>query len=342
MNEIKISVIIPCYNVQNYVGQCLQSIGSQNYRHLEIICINDGSTDDTLSVLNSFAANDSRIIIVNQDNQGLSETRNKGISIATGEYLMFVDSDDWVGVGYFDTFLSPLKEDVDLVIGSYTREFATKSLSRDLKIEGKYAADFFQRRLIGLVDEELRDPSQADSIVTIWSKLYKFEIIKDHAITFDPIEKIGTAEDLLFNLKYSKYCDKIFVIDQPLYHYRKSDNSFTNNYKSHLFNQWKNLFECIQNYCDSAQKMKAYHNRVALSIIGLGLTEIRNPAGSQVIKNNLNNFLSDQLYRDAFSKFDTHYLPLHWKLFFFLAKNRFSGFLYQLLLIINKLINKNN
>lgn len=343
MNEVKITVIIPCYNVQNYVGQCLESIVSQNYRHLEIICINDGSTDDTLSVLNTYAANDSRIIIIDQENQGLSETRNNGIRIATGEFLMFVDSDDWVCQDYFISFTSRMYGDVDLVAASYRREFSNQGIDRDLKIEGSYSADFFQRRLIGLIDQELADPSQADSIVPIWSKLYKLSIIQKYDISFEDIKKIGTAEDLLFNLSYSQYCRDVLIINQPLYHYRKTDSSsFTSTYKSGLFQQWKRLFEHIQLYCNTPDKAKAYQNRIALSIIGLGLTELRNPLGCKAIVSNLKLFLCDPLYKKSFSQLDMRYLPLHWKVFFFLAKHRFSGLLYHLLKIMDKLINKNN
>lgn len=342
MQEKKISVVVPCYNVQDYIQQCLDSIVNQSYYNIEIICINDGSTDNTLSILNFYASKDSRIIVVDQDNLGLSKSRNNGVSIATGDYIMFVDSDDWISKDYFLTFVSKLEVEIDLVIGSYSREFTARSLPRDLKIDGKYHTDFFQRRLIGLVGNEIKDPSQADSIVTVWSKLYKRHIILMNNIIFDPIEKIGTAEDLLFNLKYSQYCKNVFVTNQPLYHYRKTNNSFTNNYKSNLFNQWKNLFAFIKTYCDSPQKMEAYHNRIALSIIGLGLTEIRNPAGPKVIRKHLKKFLSDPLYLQAFSKFDTHYLPLHWKVFFFVAKNKFSRILYFFLLMINRLINQRN
>ncbi len=338
-----VSVIIPCYNVQKYVGQCLDSVVSQNHHHLEIICINDGSTDDTLSVLNSYAADDSRIKIINQENQGLSETRNNGISIATGEYLMFVDSDDWVGNNYFVRFLAAMNEGVDLVAASYRREFNKEGLDRDLRINGLYPADFFQRRLIGLIDQELSDPCQADSIVPIWGKPYKLSIIQKYHIRFEDIKKIGTAEDLLFNLNYSQYCRNVFIINQPLYHYRKTDNSsFTNTYKSGLFRQWKRLFEYIQVYCNTPDKGKAYQNRIALSIIGLGLTELRNPAGNKIIINNLKIFLCDPLYEKSFSQLDMRYLPLHWKVFFFLAKHRCSYLLFQLLRSMNKLMNKNN
>lgn len=93
---MKISIIVPVYNVAKYLKSCIQSILNQTYEDLEIILINDGSTDESYSICESFAENDSRIILINQHNQGLSYARNVGIEVATGEYLMFVDSDDWV------------------------------------------------------------------------------------------------------------------------------------------------------------------------------------------------------------------------------------------------------
>lgn len=334
-----ISVIIPCYNVQKYLGQCLNSIVSQNYRHLEIICINDGSTDDTLSVLNFYAADDSRIIIIDQENQGLSETRNKGISIATGEYLMFVDSDDWVANDYFSSFLSKINEEVDLVAASYRREFSNQGIDRDLKINGLYPADYIQRRLIGLIDHELSDPSQADSIVTAWSKLYKRSIIVGNSISFKSTKEIGT-EDLLFNLQYTQYCRYVYVTNQALYHYRKNNtSSLTSNYKKNLFDQWKKLYSYIKPYCNTSEKEKAFYNRVCLSMIGISLNEAGNKNGVFSKAKNLHTVLKDKLYIESFKKLDLNFFPIHWKVFFFLAKYRLSLLLIITAHLINKIIN---
>lgn len=105
----RISIIIPVYNVEKYLARCLDSIVGQTYKQIEIICINDGSTDSSKTILEDYAKKDQRIIVVNQNNGGLSNARNKGIDIATGEYITFVDSDDYVAADYVEFLLQLLK-----------------------------------------------------------------------------------------------------------------------------------------------------------------------------------------------------------------------------------------
>ena len=112
----KISIIIPVYNVKKFLNKCLKSIVNQTFTDLEIICINDGSTDKSLSILNSFAQKDNRIIVINQSNQGQSCARNAGLAIATGEYTGFVDSDDWIDLDFYEKlYTAAEKYNADIV-----------------------------------------------------------------------------------------------------------------------------------------------------------------------------------------------------------------------------------
>ena len=114
----KISVIIPVYNAENYLRKCLQSVCEQSLKDLEIICINDGSTDNSQEILERFAADDSRIRIIKQSNTGLSATRNKGIFLAKGEYLGFVDADDWINPDFYNTLYSAAdNKNADVALG---------------------------------------------------------------------------------------------------------------------------------------------------------------------------------------------------------------------------------
>lgn len=101
-----ISVIIPVYNTEAYLERCLVSVLSNTYRDLEVICINDGSTDGSLEILNAFARQDERVTVIDKKNGGLSAARNDGLRRATGEWIAFIDSDDWIHPRYFETFLS--------------------------------------------------------------------------------------------------------------------------------------------------------------------------------------------------------------------------------------------
>ena len=115
-----ISIVVPVYNVEKYLPKCLDSLIGQTYQDIEIICVNDGSTDGSLEILEQYATKDPRIIVISQENQGPSETRNKGVDIAKGEWMMFVDSDDWLELSCCEQIMSQ-SETCDLAIFSYTR-----------------------------------------------------------------------------------------------------------------------------------------------------------------------------------------------------------------------------
>lgn len=115
---IKVSIIVPIYNVEKYLKRCLDSLVNQTLNDIEIICINDGSTDGSLEILNEYGRRDDRIVIINQENSGLSATRNKGIDIAKGQFIGFVDSDDWVSKDYFEKlYNSAIQNEAEIAVG---------------------------------------------------------------------------------------------------------------------------------------------------------------------------------------------------------------------------------
>ena len=338
---MKFSIIIPCYNVEKFVQKCANSILVQKGFDCELIFVNDGSKDNTLHILENLAIKDNRIKIINQENKGLSGARNTGLENAKGEYIMFVDADDWLEPNAFELISKNFNQE-DLFCFSYNRVFDNKILPRKLNIEGTFDANFIQRRMVGLIGEELRDPSQADSLVTVWGKIYKTEIIKKNKIAFVDTKMIGT-EDALFNIQYLEFVNKVNVLNVSLYNYFKVNNgSLTNLYKPNLFQQWKNLYSKISNLIQlkNGEFKKALNNRIALSIIGLSLNETFSDKSFSEKKNKISEILHDDLYQKAYQDLDLKYFSLHWKLFFFFAKNKWSASLLMMAIIMNFLINK--
>ena len=115
---MKISVIIPVYNVEKYLKRCLDSVINQTYKNLEIILIDDGSTDKSGNICDEYAAKDKRIIVIHKENGGLSDARNKGLDICTGDYISFIDSDDWIENGFYEYVVNNVKDN-DLLIFDY-------------------------------------------------------------------------------------------------------------------------------------------------------------------------------------------------------------------------------
>ena len=122
-----ISIIIPVYNCKKYLSKCLESVIAQTYNNIEIICINDGSTDNSLEILKKYAQKDSRIIIINQENKKQGAARNRGLDIAKGEYIIFLDSDDWIDLNYCESLINTAnKSNADVAISISTRDYTNK------------------------------------------------------------------------------------------------------------------------------------------------------------------------------------------------------------------------
>jgi glycosyltransferase involved in cell wall biosynthesis len=350
MTNLKISIIVPVFNSEHYLEQCLTSLIQQSYKNIEIILVNDESTDSSPFIMQRFSKLDTRIKIVNQSNQGVSSSRNNGLLIATGDYIIFVDSDDWISATTCEKVTELINEtDTDVVLWPYIKElpdsFTKCSLFNHNKISfsKEKIKQLIHRRFFGLIDSELSNPEKADSIVTVWGKAYRASIIRNYNIEFVDLTKIGTFEDGLFNIEFFKHTNTAIYIDQYLYHYRKSNNqSITSTYKEKLASQWKSLFNILENKIEKEKLDSSYtislNNRIAFSIIGLGLNELSNSTSNIAKFKQVNLLLKDERYITALNKLSIKYLPLKWKLFFTFAKCKFSIGVFVLLNVIKKII----
>ena len=349
MSQIKdlVSIVLPVYNVEKFLPQCLESVTGQTYKNIEIICVNDGSPDGSENIIRSFMEKDSRIRLINQKNMGLSGARNTGIENASGEYIMFLDSDDWIDPETAETAIDEIKkENAQLVMWSYVREFPQVSLPKNVfekdrvAFEGDAMRNTLHRRMAGLTDEELADPSNADSAVTAWGKLYKTERIKN--CRFVDTKIIGT-EDALFSLQAFCNIDKAVFINRHFNHYRKdNDTSLTRKYKPQLFSQWQELYDRMSAVINENNLgfESALNNRIALSIIGLGLNELINTTSAKSKIKKLKEIITSPRYKKAYSSLSLKYFPIHWKLFFTCCKTGSGAGVYFLMMCINKIISK--
>lgn len=324
----KISIIIPVYNAERYLQQCINSLCNQTYKNIEVIVVNDGSTDGSEDILKFYEQIDTRIKIINKENGGVSNARNLGLKNISGEFLMFLDSDDWIEENTCEIVINEILENnADVVLWNYTREFDGTSKDKIIFDEDKIVftdkkLDDLHRRFVGLYGEELSKPENADSVVPVWGKLYRVSTIKNSEAKFVDTTIVGTSEDALFNLQVFGFVRKAVYIKKCLYHYRKEDTSFTKKYKKNLVAQWKSLYEHMERYIVENQKeiqyTSALHNRISLSIIGLGMNLLRGEKQYEAVKNIINS----KWYMEASQNLDIQYFPLYWKLFFVLVKSR--------------------
>lgn len=221
-----ISVIVPVYKVEQYLARCLESICGQTYRNLEIICVDDGSPDKSIDILNEFASRDLRIRILRQENQGVSAARNMGIQEARGEWITFVDSDDWIEAEAYASCVPHLSNEVDVVI------FGVKVDNELPPDDPQYAAMEEECKKISqscLVKYDGITPLSDEVILTtnisIWNKLFRKSILVKYNILF-PIGR--WYEDCSFNYKFLllSRCG-YFLKRQKFYHYIQREFSIT-------------------------------------------------------------------------------------------------------------------
>lgn len=352
MKKSVISIIVPCYNNEKYIARCLNSIVNQTFNQIEIIIVNDGSTDKSISIIEDYASKDSRIIIVDKSNEGVSAARNDGIKKSTCKYLMFVDSDDWIDLNTCEVVYDKIeKSNADVVMWSYVREFANASLKKNIyneKIIVFNKTDIknkLYRRQIGLIDEELEHPESEFALNPVFTKIFRKDIIIQNNIKFIDLSIIGTSEDGYFNMEVFEHCEKVIYIDEYFYHYfKQNDNSCTQNYKADLFIKWQKLFDItlmnINKNIKCKDNIQAFNNKICLSIIWLGLNICSSKKNSfQKIKE-IKGILSCEKYRQAYRKLNFNHFRIHWKIFFLCSKYNFATGVFLMLLIMKKMIGK--
>lgn len=214
MNNPLISVIIPVYNVENYLEECVNSILNQTYSNLEVILVNDGSPDNSAAICDRYAKNDGRVIVVHKKNGGLSDARNAGLDICKGEFIAFVDSDDVVHRQFIEKLHENI-DDVDLVFCEYQAFENGDILDNVQRFEEQltYTTDEFYNKLVF---------NYTPKLVIACNKLYRKHIFSDLRY---PVGKVHEDEFLIHHIV--KQSSKIRYLNQPLYYYRQDSNGIT-------------------------------------------------------------------------------------------------------------------
>ena len=271
-----ISIIIPVYNVKEYINQCLQSVLSQAYTDWECILVDDGSMDGSGDICDGYAKNDTRFRVIHQVNQGVSSARNNGLKMAKGEFVCFIDSDDWVESSYlFNLYSQASETNISLICGGFIREWGYKS-------ESIYPSKVYHFTI---------GKEQTNQFIEVFDylygpccKLYTASVIKDNYITF-PID-FSLGEDLLFNLNYINKCKNILVIPKTDYHYRHNQNSLSTQLNKTTFDVeyklWKARKEFLIKYEMWADKSQKYLYKHLWGIIYKSTLDFPNPSLSHI------------------------------------------------------------
>lgn len=337
MNTVpKISIVAPVYNVERYLKECIESLLNQTFKDIEVILVNDGSTDSSGIICGEYALKDKRVKVIHQNNQGVSFARKKGTLEAKGEFLMYIDSDDWLDLNTCKiTYEKAIQENADVIIFSYYRVYnnnllRVKIFENDKSFIGKEVKDL-QRRVVGLIDEELKDPQKFDSLTSMYMRLIKRTLITENKIDFIDTRIMFPGEDTIFNIELFQFSNRVFYINNPFYYYRREiSSSATGTINISYFDKWIGHLIFIRNYILENNLgnlyLTALENRICCEFIGITMKET-NPINPRTFFQRLSflkSVLNHELYKESFKKLKTKYMPLHWKIFFICCKMRFG------------------
>lgn len=226
MNDAKVSVIIPIYNVEKYLGDCLNSVTNQTLREIEIICVNDCSTDNSGIIAKSFAEKDQRIILLENDrNMGLSETRNRGLKIASGRYVYFLDSDDFILLDALEKLYALAEKDkLDLILFDSKMIFENESLKNEMKRDDLFAAKSKYPEILTGKEYFFASRNNDDMREPVWIQFVKRKVLEDKSIRFF---KGLLHEDILYSFLLMMNAQRVRCINEQYHFYRRRENAIT-------------------------------------------------------------------------------------------------------------------
>ena len=212
-----VSIVVPIYNAEQYLRRCVDSILNQEYTDYELLLVNDGSTDASGDICEEYGDQDPRVIVIQKENTGVSDSRNRALDRARGKYLQFLDSDDWITPDATRLFVRAAEEyGCDMVISDFYRVVGERlSTKGDIEEEGVLTREEFAAHM-------MENPADFYYGV-LWNKLYRRDIVEEHNLRMDT--DINWCEDFMFNLEYIRYAKVFYALHAPIYYYVKRKGS---------------------------------------------------------------------------------------------------------------------
>ena len=336
-DDVLVSVVVPVYNVQKYLMRCYESIASQTYDNWEAILVDDGSTDDSGKICDQIAEKDERITVVHKKNEGLGLARNHGVSLCNGEYVLFLDSDDYIENDTIEFLLNLAVEyRCDLVIGN--KYYQGKAIDLPLN-EGAYRNNEITTeiipRIIGC------NPGNADQLTpSSCGNLYKRRLFLVNDLWF-PSERQIIWEDLAFNFEYLQVCSSVYLTEKPVYNYCYNGESLTHKYDSEKLQKVMKMYRYMKKRIDDTNMTNLIGDRLENNFIGHIRTCLKletyysKENGVRTATKNIKRMCEHEDVRAIISKFDSRYYSSAQRLLAFGIKHKLSWLVYMLCVLQN-------
>ena len=276
-----ISIVVPVYNVEAYLDQCIESVINQTYSKWELILVDDGSTDRSPEICDSYAAKDDRINVIHQKNAGVSKARNAGLKSVTGDFVLFCDSDDWMAEDALNILLNAQKrQNADLVFGDISHVYASRTdrvkvFNREFDLEGKEICQKLQATCIGYgYNPYPNKPYVVSGIGSVGNKLFKTEIIRCWNIEFDDYTN-EIYEDNLFTISYLSRANSVCYKSEVVYYYRQTENSSIHRYRPESIATSRKIFERVSDFVNKQDDQELFQAAFQVLVIRRFSEELR-------------------------------------------------------------------
>jgi len=337
MAQPKVSVIVPVYNVEKYLSRCMDSLLKQTLKGIEIILVDDGSADNCPVICDEYARQDSRVKVIHKQNEGLGFARNSGIKIATGEYIAFVDSDDYVDVTMYETLyrFAEIKGKADSVSCGFFREIAGNKFQRVVD-SGKPIV--FENKedingvILDLIASEPHFRAERKYELSAWATIFKKTIIDGNKIRFYSERELG-SEDIVFKVDFWKYASSIAFIPETFYVYCLNISSLTQTFKPEKYERFKKLYDVLH---DRTKDFDTGKLRVNRFFIGYTRGHIFNLMVSELDKydriTTLRDICNDNIWETIKKEYPARYLPVMPRVIYLCICRKWINLLYYITL----------
>jgi len=246
MNSMLVSVVIPIYNSEIFLDKCIQSVINQSYKNLEIILVNDGSIDSSKEICDNYSSIDSRIKTIHKNNGGLVSSRKTGLKAATGEYVLYIDGDDWIELNLIENYINQvLKYDADVVISSHIINLEGRE---DILMNFLPSGVYDKNKLLSIIYPKMLYTgkfSQFGIFSYSWGKLYRKEILLENQLKVD--ESITIGEDALCLYPTLLDANTLVILEQPGYHYRQRADSLIKTLRKIEVSKMQKVYDDLKN-----------------------------------------------------------------------------------------------
>ena len=333
---IKVSIVVPVYNVEPYLERCVESLLNQTLKEIEIILVDDGSSDLSPQLCDTYSEKYEKIRVIHKANAGLGMARNSGLDMATGEYVAFVDSDDYIDKEMYERLYSVAKQkDLDIVIsGGFISEgaYRTTRVGRETEKEILFEGADVKRLALKMTGALPEYPLDYEHAMSVCKGIYNRKLIVENEIRFLS-ERELISEDLLFHYDILQYAKKVMIIPECFYHYCLNMASLTKTYQKERFQRnvqfYKYVLELIEKR-DYAPDDSIYAERLLLASARVAITQVVGyyQTWNKKMMEEIANICNNEVLRRTLKKYPINRLPIKQRIFAHMMKYRMYVMLY--------------